>query len=224
MGEAGMTVQQAHWDHTSASGQGPAYRIHTRRLVLRCWQPTDAPLLKAAIDANLEHLRSWLPWAQHEPEDLPMKIERLRRCRGEFDLGEDFAYGMWDRAETRVLGSTGLHTRVGAGAREIGYWVHQDHINQGLATEAAAALTKVAFLVDKVARIEIHCDPDNVRSAAVPRKLGFCHEATLRHRARTPDGQPRDTMVWTLLAHEYHTSPATAAAIEAFDVVGRRLL
>jgi RimJ/RimL family protein N-acetyltransferase len=57
----------------------------------------------------------------------------------------------------------------------------------------------------------------------VPHKLGFCHEATLRHRLRTPDGQPRDTMVWTLLAHEYPTSPA-AAEIEAFDVMGRPLL
>ena len=218
-----MEVQQVRWERTVASGQGPAYRIHTQRLVLRCWQPTDAPLLKAAIEASLEHLRPWMPWARHEPEDLHT-IEHLRRCRGEFDLGQDFAYGMFDRTETQVLGGTGLHTRVGAGAREIGYWVHKDYINQGLATEAAAALTKVAFLIDRVARVELHCDPNNVRSAAVPRKLGFCHEATLRHRTRTPDGQPRDTMVWTLLAHEYHASPAAAAEIEAFDVMGRPLL
>lgn len=63
-------------------GHGPAYRIHTRRLVLRCWHPSDAALLKAAIDANLDHLRPWLPWAQHEPEDLQAKIERLRQFRG----------------------------------------------------------------------------------------------------------------------------------------------
>jgi hypothetical protein len=56
-----MEVQQAHWERTVTSGQGPAYRIHTHRLVLRCWQPTDAPLLKAAIDVNLEHLRPWMP-------------------------------------------------------------------------------------------------------------------------------------------------------------------
>jgi RimJ/RimL family protein N-acetyltransferase len=115
-----MGVQQAHWERTLASGQGPAYRIHTQRLVLRCWQPADAPLLKAAIDANLEHLRPWMLWAQHEPTDRRGKIEHLRRCRGEFDLGQDFAYGMFARAETQVLGSTGLHTRAGAGAREMG--------------------------------------------------------------------------------------------------------
>ena len=82
-----MAVQQAHWERTAASEQGPAYSIHTRRLVRRCWQPTDVLLLKAAIDANLEHLCPWMLWARHEPEDLHRKIERLRRCRGEFDLG-----------------------------------------------------------------------------------------------------------------------------------------
>ena len=215
-----MQASEANQAYTTPSGAGPAYRIHTSRLVLRCWHPQDAPLLKAAIDANLEHLRPWMWWAQYEPEDLHRKIERLRQCRGAFDLGQDFSYGIFNRAETQVLGSTGLHTRVGAGAREIGYWVHHDYINQGLATEVTAALTKVAFAIDQVARIEIHCDPNNVRSLAVPRKLGFCHEATLRQRMRTPEGKPRDTMIWTLLADEYPTSPAATAEIEAFDVMG----
>ena len=220
-----MRAQEVNREHIATTmGRGPAYRIHTRRLVLRCWEPRDALLLMAAIAANLEHLRPWLLWAQHEPEDLQMKIERLRQYRGAFDLGQDFLYGLFNREETQVLGSSGLHTRVGAGAREIGYWVHKDYLNQGLATEATAALTKAAFLVENVTRIEIHCDPNNVRSLTVPRKLGFCHEATLRQRTRTSEGQPRDTMIWTLLAHEYPTSPAAAAAVEAFDVIGRQLL
>jgi RimJ/RimL family protein N-acetyltransferase len=220
-----MQAQEApQVDGTSTAGPGPAYRIHTRRLVLRCWQPADAPLLQAAIEASLEHLRPWMPWARHEPEELQVKVARLRRWRGQFDLGEECIYGIFDREETRVLGGSGLHTRVGPEAREIGYWIHADYINQGLATEATAALTKVAFEIDGVSRIEIHCDPNNVRSLAVPRKLGFCHEATLRQRARTPAGAPRDTMIWTMLAAEYSTSPAAAAEIEALDVVGCRLL
>jgi RimJ/RimL family protein N-acetyltransferase len=191
---------------------------------LRCWQPTDAPLLQAAIAASLEHLRAWLPWARHEPEDLQTKIDRLRRSRGEFDLGYDFVYGVFSRHEPQVLGSSGLHMRLGAGAREIGYWIHKDHINQGLATEVTAALTKVAFAIDQVARLEIHCDSKNVRSAAIPRKLGFRHATTLRQHTRSPDGTLRDTMIWTLLAHEYPTSPSAAAKIEAFDVIGRQIL
>lgn len=117
-----MQTPEIHRAATTIIGQGPAYRIHTHRLVLRCWEPQDAPLLKAAIDANIDHLRPWMPWAQHEPEDLHTKIERLRRWRGEFDLGQDFAYGLFNRTETQVLGSSGLlpvwpqgHAKLGIG-------------------------------------------------------------------------------------------------------------
>jgi len=203
---------------------GPAYRIHTARLVIRCWNPADAPLLKAAIDASLDHLRPWMPWAEQEPQELDQKIEGLRRFRGKFDLGQDFVYGIFNRGESQVLGGTGLHTRAGEGAREIGYWIHADWINRGLATEASAALTRVAFEIDRVHRVEIHCDPANVRSAAVPRKLGYTHEATLHQRLPLPDGTLRDAMIWTLLAGEYPASPAARAEIQALDALGRQIL
>jgi RimJ/RimL family protein N-acetyltransferase len=207
----------------SASVPGPAYRIQTQRLIIRCWQPSDAALLKAAIEESLDHLRPWMPWAQDEPQELQDRVGWLRRARGKFDLDRDFVYGIFSPDESQVLGGTGLHTRVGEGAREIGYWIHQDYINQGLATETAAALTKVAFEVDEVNRVEIHCDPQNVRSAAIPRKLGFVHEATLRQRVADADGERRDTMIWTLFADEYPTSPAASAEIEAFDAIGQRI-
>jgi RimJ/RimL family protein N-acetyltransferase len=203
---------------------GPAYRIETERLVIRCWEPADAPLLKAAIDANLEHLRPWMPWAHQEPTSLQVKIELLREFRGEFDLGQDFVYAIFDATERQVWGGTGLHTRVGEGAREIGYWIHQEQVRQGLATEASAALVRVAFEVDRVHRVEIHCDPQNTASAAVPRKLGFAHEATLRQRTPSVDEQWVDSMIWTLLADEYPASPAAGMPLAAFDALGRRIL
>ena len=203
---------------------GPAYRVETARTVIRCWNPADAPLLKAAVDASVEHLRPWMPWADQEPTDLQAKIDLLRRFRGRFDLGEDFTYGILDRAETQVLGGTGLHTRVGEEAREIGYWIHAAYINQGLATEVAAALTRVAFEIDRMSRVEIRCDARNVRSAAVPRKLGYTLETTLRQRITDPDGSRHNVLVWTLLVDEYPASPAAAAALAAYDAVGRQLL
>lgn len=204
--------------------RGPAYCIQTSRLILRCWNPEDAPLLVAAITESLDHLRPWMLWAQHEPEDLEAKVQRLRQSRGNFDLGRDFTYGIFNPEETRVLGGTGLHTRLGEGVREIGYWIHKNFTGQGLATEAAAALTRVAFEIDAVKRVEIHCDPANGASAAVARKLGYTHEATLRQRTVAADGRPRDMMTWTLLQDEYPRSQAAAVWLEAFDALGRKLL
>ena len=65
------------------------YRIETDRLVIRCYQPTDAVLLKQAIDESLDHLRPWMPWAMEEPETVEEKVARLRRFQGQFDLGND---------------------------------------------------------------------------------------------------------------------------------------
>lgn len=203
---------------------GPAYRIVTQRLVIRCYNPEDAPLLKASIDESVEHLLPWMPWASQEPEELQAKIDRLRMFRGKFDLGQDFVYGIFNRQETRLLGGTGLHTRLGPNALEIGYWIHKDFINQGLASEVSAALTRVAFEVNRVQRVEIHCVIENLRSAAVPRKLGFIHEATLRKRIPFNNQPLRDEMIWTLFASDYPTSPAAQASIEAYDAIGRRIL
>ena len=58
-----MAVQQAHWERTVASGQGPAYRIHTQRLVLRCWHPTDAPPL-ATVELENESLSVSAVWGR----------------------------------------------------------------------------------------------------------------------------------------------------------------
>jgi RimJ/RimL family protein N-acetyltransferase len=201
---------------------GPAYRVVTSRTVLRCYNPADAPLLSAAAEASQEHLLPWMPWASEMP-DLQARIAQLRSFRAQFDRGESFVYGIFDPSESRVLGGCGLHLRVGPNAREIGYWIHKDFINQGYATEIAAALTKVAFEVDEVGRVEIHCAHDNVRSAAVPRKLGYTLEATLRERSVLPDGV-HDSLIWSLLAREYPATPCAQAEIQAFDAMGRKIL
>lgn len=202
---------------------GPAYRILTPRLVIRCWNPVDAPLLKEAVDSSIDHLKPFMPWAHQEPTSLQEKINRLRDWRGRFDLSQDFVYGVFNREETRVLGGSGLHTRAGALAREIGYWIRKDSVQQGFATEVSKALIKVAFEIDQVNRVEIRCDPENIYSAAVPRILGFTHEGTLRKNHTNLD-ELHDSMIWAMVAEEYPASPAASIEIEAFDAVDRKLL
>lgn len=203
---------------------GPAYRIQTPRLVLRCWSPADAPLLAEAVTASVEHLRPWMPWVHAEPEPLDEKVQRLRGFRAGFDTDRDFVYAIFNPAGDEVMGGTGLHPRIGEGGLEIGYWISARRVGRGYATEAAAALTRVAFEVHGVERMEIRCDPANERSASVPRKLGYTLDATLRANVRGIDGARRDTMVWSLLRPEYPASPSAAAQLRAWDAAGRPLL
>ncbi|HSB03038.1 MAG TPA: GNAT family protein [Anaerolineales bacterium] len=201
----------------------PAYRIETKRLLVRCYNPSDASLLEEAVTASIEHLRPWMPWAHAEPEPVEEKVQRLKVFRGLFDLGQDFIYGIFNPEDTRLLGGTGLHTRLGENQLEIGYWIRKDYINQGLVTESTAALIKVAFELIHIHRIEIHCDPANLASAAIPRKLGFTHEGTLRLKTPFLDGWS-DSMVWGLLDREYPDSPSSKAEIKVFDASGQQVL
>lgn len=200
------------------------YQIHTPRLILRCWHPSDATLAKQAIDDSLEHLRPWMSWAAFEPEPLSAKVQRLRKYRGYFDLDQQYVYGIFNLDETQVLGGCGLHRRSDETFLEIGYWIHAAWINQGLATEAAAALTKAAFLLFHVQRVEIHCDGKNIRSAAVPKKLGYNLDATLRRRNITGSAEERETMIWSIFPDEFHDSPSDRAPIQAYGVSGLKLL
>jgi RimJ/RimL family protein N-acetyltransferase len=206
--------------------KAPPYRIVTERLVLRCWEPADAPRLKDAVDSSLDHLRPWMPWAHEAPVPVEQTVELLRSFRGQFDLGQDFVYGIFSRDESDVIGGSGLHSRVGPEAFEIGYWVRASRAGQGFATEAAAALTRVAFDVSGVERVEIRVDPANGASLAIPRKLGFVEEGTLRRRLHGPDGTPlqRDAVVFALLRHELAGAPVEEIRLEALDAAGTRVL
>jgi len=174
------------------------------------------------VDSSLDELRPWMPWAADEPQSLEDKVKLLRRFRGQFDLGRDFVYGIFSAGEAEVVGGTGLHTRVGEGAFEIGYWIRTSRAGEGLGTEATAALTKAAFELCEADRVEIRADPANERSRAIPRKLGFTEEATLRRRLRYPE--PRDAVIYTMFRDGFRRTPAADASFEAYDATGARVV
>ncbi len=203
---------------------GPAYRIESERLVIRCYNPKDAPLLQKSVQESVEHLRPWLPWVKTEPEELKVKIERLRMFRAKFDLSEEYFYGVFDPRETELVGGTGLHPGVGSNAFEIGYWINVNQVKKGYATEMSAALTKVAFEIENIDRVEIHCDPGNIKSTAIPKKLGYMYEATLRGRCQTIEGEPSDSMIWSMIREEYLKSPCSKAKIVAYDAFGNTII
>ena len=165
-----------------------------------------------------------MPWAHDEPQPLEAKVDLLRRFRGQFDLGTDFVYGIFSRDESEVVGGSGLHTRAGPTGFEIGYWIRASRAGQGLGTEATAAVTRVGFEVGGAARIEIRVDPENAASLAIPRKLGFVEEGTLRRVIpQGPDGAG-DGVVFALVRDELPSTPAAALPLQAFDAAGERVL
>ncbi len=146
--------------------------VRSDRLHLRRWVEADAEVLAAAIAANLNHLRPWMPWVGQEPLLLDERRELLRSWERDWRGAGDAVFGAFN-PEGAVVGGCGLHRRIGPNGLEIGYWVHVQHLRHGIATEMARLLTALAFTVAGIDRVEIHHDRANAASAGVPRALGF---------------------------------------------------
>lgn len=138
-------------------------------LVLRRWRPADAEALHAAITESREHLRPWLSWVGSVT--LEERTAMLSSWEWEWDRGGDLVYGLFRAGD--VVGSCGLHRRIGPDGLEVGYWVHAAHARRGYATRAATALTTLAFTLPGIRVVEIHHDQANTASEGIPRKLGF---------------------------------------------------
>ena len=140
-------------------------------IVIRRYVEDDLPALVDVVNANLEHLRPWMPWAQ-EPMTVESQLAFLRETDKQWDEGTNFVFGVFDPVKG-VIGGTGYHVRNGPGVLEIGYWLTSESEGKGIMTRVADALTAAAATVEGVTCVEIHCDADNVRSAAIPKRLGY---------------------------------------------------
>ncbi len=192
------------------------YGILTDRLMIRCYNPADAEMLLEAITNSLDNLKKWMPWAQTEPSSLESKRALLKKFEADFIQNIDYTFGLFNKEQDVLIGSAGLHTRIGPRSREIGYWINSAYLNQGYATESTKALVKVGFEHHDIDTIEIHCDPKNIVSQQIPKKLGFDLLNILKHNTTTPDGNPRDTMIWCMTRERYLETRHSYPEVDVF--------
>jgi ribosomal-protein-serine acetyltransferase len=72
-------------------------------------------------------------------------------------------------------------------------------------TEAVRALTTHAFYVWNLNRVEIHVAVANLRSRAIPQRLGLVEEGVLRQAERHGDTF-KDIAVYSMLARDWARS------------------
>lgn len=149
-----------------ALGPRRVARIATPRLWLRRFAATDAPALRASLVRSRDHLARWVPLAE------PMDERRLGSQLAALAASPS-VYAVIARADGRLLGSAALERGTSDGALAIAYWLDVAEQGRGYATEAAAALARVALEISGASVVEITCDRDNQPSARVARRAGF---------------------------------------------------
>jgi ribosomal-protein-serine acetyltransferase len=160
-------------------------------------------------DANRAHLRRWLPWVDgtRSPEDTLMYV---RVATQQFASNQGYECGIWWRGE--LAGTIGNHRIDWRNrATSIGYWLGEAYQGKGLMTRACAALIDYAFGPLRLHRVEIRAATENLRSRAIPERLGFQLEGIARDADWLYDHYV-DLAVYGLLASEWTARRDTGTA------------
>ena len=177
--------------------------FQTERLIIRAPRAGDGAAVNEAVRESLEHLRPWMPWADHEPS-VDESEESVRRGAARWILREDLWLLLFRKSDGMYVGGSGLHRMDwSVPSFEIGYWVRKSLEGQGYVSEAVAGITDIAFMAISAERVEIKCDTRNERSAAVARRAGYTLEATLHHDSRDTSGELRDTYIFGMTMTQY---------------------
>lgn len=174
--------------------------LDTPRLILRDMTPADAePLNEIERDPrvtryvtydrqSLDDTRAYLEQKQAEQAESPRRIHDL---------------AIVPRGAERLIGKCGLHVnRPEHFEAVIWYELHPDAWGKGYAVEAASAVLDLAFGPLALHRVWADCDPRNVASCKVARRLGMTLEGTLRENYFLK-GEWCSTAVYAILQREW---------------------
>jgi ribosomal-protein-alanine N-acetyltransferase len=143
--------------------------LETSRLILRSFQDEDIGRL-ADLMANGDFMRFSLgPYTRDQTQGVLQKFLSWNQA------GLPSQFAVIFRGNNELIGYCGfLHWHLdGADEVEIGYRLHPDYWNRGLATEAARAVREHAFRDLSLPRVISLIHPDNIASRRVAEKNGM---------------------------------------------------
>lgn len=159
----------------------------------------DADLAAAAADGELWKLRvTSVP----EPDQAAMYIAAA--LMGQHD-GHMLPFVVREPASGQIIGSTRYHDIVPAADRvEIGYtWYARRVQRTAINTECKLLLLSHAFDTLGCAVVGLRTDHMNFASQRAIERLGAHRDGVIRHHAPRRDGTVRDTVMYSILAHEW---------------------
>ncbi|MBQ7455814.1 MAG: GNAT family N-acetyltransferase, partial [Clostridia bacterium] len=120
-------------------------------------------------------------WETHESLRHTRRV--LRAALRQYRTGQPASFAIERKSDRRVIGTIGfMWINCDHRSGEVGYSLARDCWNQGLCTEALAAVLRFGFDTLGLHRIEAQHEVDNPASGRVMEKCGMRLEGTLRGR------------------------------------------
>ncbi len=152
------------------------------------------------IDKDRKHLREWLAWVDKTTSATDIENNIIERI-AKFEKKE--AASFYAKYEGKWIASVGfisINDKDKQG--EIGYWLSSEFEGRGLMTECVRTSIKYGFKELGLHRIVIRCRSLNIKNSAIPKRLGFTLDGTLREDHKSEDSYD-DTLIWSLLDREW---------------------
>ncbi|HQZ82030.1 MAG TPA: GNAT family protein [Pyrinomonadaceae bacterium] len=164
--------------------------------------PEMAGEMARVVRANLEHLRPWMPWAvdDYSQQHARIWIESSLKA---FEADGAFTLLIFENED--LIGTIGIHDLDDANRRaSMGYWIDKGHMGKGIVTRCCQVVLDHLFDTMELNRVQISANVENIRSRAIPERLGFTHEGILR-KVELVQGEFRDHAVYGLLLSEWQS-------------------
>jgi len=169
--------------------------IHIELLV-----PAFAERLYALTNKNRAHLKKWLTWL-----DLVITFDDTQTFidTAVYQHNENQATTFAILHKGDLVGVAGFnHFDYQHKWGAICYWLCASFTGKGVMSKVVQKLLEYGFVEHNLNKVEIRCAEKNYRSRAIPERLGFTYEATLRQCDWLYD-QYIDHAVYSMLASEY---------------------
>jgi ribosomal-protein-serine acetyltransferase len=166
---------------------------------VRRYTIVDLDAIWAAASGERARLGEWMPWVEHTTS-IDVQRQWLEKVIG----GPDTLDGCGIFVGGELAGGIGLSWDPFLIAGEIGYWIRAVFEGRGLITRSAREFTRLAFEHVGLHRVVIRVGVENVRSRAVPERLGYTREGIERGSGRGLGGY-YDIVVYAMLAEEWRS-------------------
>ena len=137
----------------------------------------DAPVIYNAIDSNRHFLRKWLPFidSTKEIQDTRLFIQSILDDSEQ----QQKIFTIWFNHE--YCGLIGLKDIDYINRKvELGYWIIEKMTGKGIITKSVKSIINFCFTGLEMNRIQIKCGVGNIKSSAVPKRIGFTFEGIER--------------------------------------------
>ena len=163
-------------------------------------EPQMADAITDVVRANLKRLKPWMPWAVDD-----YSVEHCRQWiqKALNEYATDGRFNAVIVYQDKYAGAIGFHNldTVNRSA-EIGYWIAGEFEGHGIITRCCRVVIDHLFDTMQLNRVQINCNVENVKSRAIPERLGFTLEGVHR-QVEFVNNRFGDWAVYAMLREEW---------------------